>query len=143
MEFIDVVQEIHRLEDGGDWGKLQQLSEMAFCFKDLRLYREHDGQLRYVSADANSEVDSIESNSCHECDGAPLKVFPFVVIDARGTRLYSDPPCFLVADQLQGGFGEVPRPGWKEQLEEAGISNTVIRKVKLLLEGHPPIPYFD
>jgi hypothetical protein len=143
MEFVDVTEEMQRLEAEGDWGKIAELSEMVKTFPDLRLFRDHYGILKYCSAEANSEVDMMEMDSCHNCDGQPLKMWAYVTIDQRGTKLYSDPPVFIVADQNQRGFGEVPREDWQDQLEASGISRQVILKVRWHLMNHPPIDYFD
>lgn len=139
MEYVDIDEELARLHD--DWGRALQIVELQAAFPDLRLYRDHYGCLKYCSKAANSEVDSMEMDSCHRCDGKPIKLWPYVVIDPSGTKLYSDPPVFVVADQNVNGFGEIPREGWEEALKEAGIGRFVIQKVRDHLRGHPPISY--
>lgn len=143
MDYVSAREELERLESDGEWGKVMQLSELLEAFPDLKLFRDHYGQIKYCSREANAEVDSIEMDSCHTCEGKPIKLWPFVYIDKQGTRLYSDPPLFVIADQNTKGFGEIPRAGWEEVLETAGISRSVMLKVKLHFSGHPPINYFE
>lgn len=143
MEYVSVREEMDRAEKDADWGRVAQLSELLETFPDLRLVRDHYGQIKFCSREANDQVDSIEMDSCHTCDGKPIKLWTYITIDKRGTRLYSDPPAFIIADQNQKGFGEIPRPGWEELLEDYEISRSVILKVKLHMSGHPPINYFE
>ena len=143
MEFVTVEEELQRLQVEGDWGKIAQLSEMFQAFPTLRLFRDHWGILRACAAEANQEVDRIVMDSCHTCDGKPIKLWTYAEIDSKGTRLYSDPPMFVVADQNQKGFGEIPRPDWEEELKSHGIGRFVITKVREHLRGHPPINYFE
>jgi hypothetical protein len=142
LDYVDLNEEIERHRDG-DWGKAMQIAEMQDAFPDLKLFRDHWGQIKFCSAAANDQVDTIEMDSCHNCDGKPIKLWTYVVVAPDGTRLYSDPPVFVVADQNQQGFGEIPRDGWEEELKEAGISRFVTQKVRDHLRGHPPINYFE
>ncbi len=141
MDYVDIDEELDRLRDG-NWGLAVAIAEMADAFPDLRLFRDCWGNLKFCSAEANSEVDTMEMDSCHRCDGQPIKMWAYVVVDPNGTRLYSDPPYFTVADQNKNGFGEIPRVGWQEELEYYGISRKVIVKLKTHIAGHPPIDYF-
>lgn len=143
MDFITVTDMNRRLEAAGDHKGLQQLADLAQTFPDLRLFADHRGNIKYCSAEANAEVDTMEIDSCHECDGKPIKLWVFVTLDPRGTKLYSDPPVFTVADQNPLGFGEIPREGWEQELEAAGISKDVIHRVRLHQRGHPPINYLE
>jgi hypothetical protein len=142
MVFVDIDEEVDRLQLTDDWGRAVVIAELADRFPDLRLFRDCWGNLRHCSKTANPQVDAMEMDSCHNCDGKPLKVWPYLVVGKAGERLYSDPPCFTVADQNQQGFGEIPRAAWREGLEAEGIGLSVIRKVAWHLRAHPPINYF-
>ncbi len=142
MEYVEVGAELLRLEQALDWGRLHQLSDMAQIFDDLKLYRDCWGTLKFCSATANPEVDRLDMDSCHSCDGKPIKVWPYMAMD-HDVRIYSDPPFFIVADQNQRGFGEIPREGWNGVLTDAGLSRSVIQRVGDHLRQHPPISYFE
>ncbi len=143
MEYVELIPELRRLENEGNLAKMSLIIDLLEAFPDLRLFR--DGKsLLLVSESANSEVDTLEINSwVHDCDGKPLEIRTYLTVDQLGTRLYSDPPSFTVADQNRNGFGEIPREGWKEQLQEASINWSAISKIKDYLERHPPVDYFD
>jgi hypothetical protein len=143
MEYLDIDAELERLRIIDDWGRAMVIAEMLDVFPGLRLFRDCWGQIKFCSQEANVQTDTIEIDSCHSCDGKPIKIWPYVVIDPGGTRLYSDPPFFVIADQNQRGFGEIPREGWEEELKAAGLDRYVIAKVRLHLRGHPPINYFE
>jgi hypothetical protein len=140
MEFVDALTEIHRLEDGGDWGKLVELTEMAEAFPDLRLHRDHWGRVRFCSREINGQIGDFEVEPCSICDHA-IKIWLYGVIDAKGKRIYSDPPYFVVAHRNVAGFGVIPTKDWEQVMEAAGVSRFVIGDVRRYLSGHPPINY--
>lgn len=144
MEFIDIDAEVARLQleqDDTSFDRALLIAELADAYPDLKLFRDCWGMLRHCSASVNGKVTTIAVDSCHRCDGKPIKVWPYLVVGKAGERLYSDPPTFTVADQNQQGFGEIPRADWRLPLEAAGIAPSVISKVELHLKGHPPIDY--
>lgn len=142
MDYVNLQEELDRLERDGEQAKLQWLLELMVVFPDLNLFRDHYGQVKACSAEANPEVDCIEMDTCHDCDGRPIRVWPYIVMD-RGTRLYSDPPMFVVADQNVLGFGEVPRDGWDEALQAVGLDSSVIQMVRDHLSRHAPVSYLE
>jgi hypothetical protein len=142
MYFVSAVEEIRRLEDGGDWGKIVDLTEMLKAFPDLRLFRDHWGRTLYCSKEVNGEVHEIEIEPCSLCDHA-VKVFAYGVIDPKGTRIYADPPYLIVGRQNQKGFGVVPVPDWEQRYEAEGFDRLVIREVRDYLAGNPPINYIE
>lgn len=144
MEFVDLQVEIRTLEAAGDLQKLSVLLELLASFPDLRAVKDRWGRLKYCSKSANEETDCIElAPNAHDCDGKPLEVWPYIVIDKVGTKLFADPPYYLVADQNTAGFGETPRQGWRELLEAAGLGRSAILKVKDYLARHPPVDYSE
>lgn len=142
MKYVDIDAEVAALQVTDDWGKAVVIAELADAYPDLTLYRDCWGRIRHCSKSINAKVEQMEMDSCHNCTGLPLKVWPYLMVGKSGERLYSDPPCFTVADQNPEGFGEIPRGGWLEALTAAGISTSVIRKVEWHLRFHPPIDYF-
>lgn len=144
MNYIDIDEEVARLQLEGDAGfeRALLIATLADEYPDLRLFRDCWGMLRHCSASVNGKVTAMAVDSCHRCDGKPIKIWPYLVVGKAGERLYSDPPAFAIADQNQQGFGEIPRAGWEAALEAAGISASVIEKVKLHVKAHPAIDYF-
>lgn len=140
MDYLDIDEEISRICIADDWGKAAEIAQMASAFPNLRLFRDysHHGLLRYSSPDVNSEVDQLDVMR-----GEVLAVGLYAVIDSRGSRLYSYPPVFEIGDQNHKGFGYLPRPGWREAMEEAGFSRHVIDQVQDLLDRHPPVNYME
>lgn len=144
MEFVDIDEEVQRLQLEGDAGfeRALLIAELADAYPDLKLFRDCWGMIRHCSASVNGKVDRMDVDSCHRCDGKPIKIWPFLITGKAGERLYSDPPAYIIADQNQEGFGEIPRTGWMELLESYGIAASVIEKVKLHVRAHPAIDYF-
>lgn len=142
MDFVSAVEEIRRLEDGGDWGKIVELTEMLTAFPDLKLHRDHWGRTLYCSKEVNSDVPMIDIETCSICDDA-VKIFMYGEIDVKGTRIYSDPPYIVVGRMNQKGFGIVADPDWEKGFEAAGLGRFVIREVGDYLRGNPPINYLE
>ena len=142
MDFVSAVDEIRRLEDGGDWGKIVELTEMLKAFPDLRLYKSHFGQILFCSKEVNEIIPLMDIEPCSICDHA-VKVFLYGEVDMKGTRVYSDPPYVVVGQQNQRGFGIVPIDGWKQRFLDAGFDRLVIREVEDYLVGNPPINYIE
>ena len=143
MEFIDPCDEILRLMSEGKPEQAGIIEAFWDTWEDLRVFRSRWGDLRFASAEVNEHVDEIElEHQAIEDDGAPLEVYPFSAVGPHD-RLYSDPPCFVVADAVVGGFGESPRPGWEEEMRAAGIARLVIEKVRCYLDKHQAVYYSE
>lgn len=124
--------------------KMETLLELQSQFTDLKGIKDRWGNVRFVSSEANKYVEEVDlEHQSIEFDEMPIEVWPFIYWDLRGTKLYSDPAYFVVADKNPHGFGYMPREGWKEKMEEAEIGRSVINKVKDYLDRHPPINYRD
>lgn len=144
MEYVDIIEEIRRLEAAGAWEKLSLLDSIAEEHPDLKLFRDPYGRILFCAASAAPYTEDIELNpSSHDCDGAPLQAWVFVCVDKIGTRVYSDPPFFIVADQNVAGFGEIPRNDWRDHMKAAHISRFAMEKVADYLRRHPPINYVE
>ena len=147
MKFVDLTK--YMIELATKWSpenqkRMEILLELQDHFSDLKGIRDRWGNVRFVSNEANQYVENIDlEHQSIEFDGLPIEVWPFIYWDLRGTKLYSDPAYFIVADKNPDGFGYVPRKNWLEDMQAAKICKTVINKVKDYLDKHPPINYRD
>ena len=137
MTPLDIEVELDRLAYDGDWAGMMRISEARLGFPDLTLVKAGH-ETRMCSRESNILVNRVEIDNTTEF----TKVWCFMEIDMKGTRVYSDPPMYVVADRYEVGFGEQPREGWKADLERAGLDRSVIIKVKEHLEAHPPISFY-
>jgi hypothetical protein len=144
MEFIDLYQEIQRLADAGQNEQAGILKAYLEFWPNARAFRHPIwGDLRICCRDANVEVNQLElGHQAAVHDHLPMEVWPFVAIGPH-ERLHSDPPCFIVADAPVKGFGEIPREGWRDDMDEEDINRHIIQKVGNYLERHPPVLYDD
>jgi len=71
------------------------------------------------------------SHSCGCCADSPIEVWPYVSID--GTKVYSDPPYFIVGEGSYS-YKEIEYDGWEKNLQNSDIPQEVISKVKLWFE---------
>lgn len=140
MEYVDLDEEICKLWDAGNTRELSDVLALRDAFPDLKAVRAGD-RLRYCSAIANEDVDCIDIGYNYADSGGALMIWPFARF--REGAVYSDPPSFLVGWQNEKGFGEIPRPDWREHLQDYGLSQCAIDKVGDYLERHPPIDYAE
>lgn len=108
---------------------------------NLRAYRDHMGIIRLCSFDVNPIATGIDvTHRSTECGGS-IEVMPYLV--EEGISVYSDPPLFVVGYSNPHGFGEVPLKDWSDLLADAGLSRTVITKVRSYLGGHAPVDFSE
>ena len=139
MEFIDLREEVARLAAAGEPERAGGIEAILELWPECRGFRSQWGDLRICCREANQEVNQLElEHQAIEHDHHPLEVWPFVSIGPHD-RLYSDPPCFVVADAPRLGFGEIPRSSWQDLLEAAGVGAIVISKVADYLDKHQPV----
>lgn len=135
--FLDLDAEISKSPQK----KAEEIVAMRMRFPNLKIFRDHYGTMKYCSDWANPRADLLELDSCHTCEGKPLKAWPHLMVE--DIKLYADPPYVVIADQNQAGFGEVPRADWQESFLDLKIDKDLIRKVGGHLRAHPPIDYFE
>lgn len=143
MDYLDLEEELDKIEISGDWGRVIQIMDMKSAFPDLKVFRDCYGRLAFCSQEANRDVDKVEMDSCHETNGQPLTARPFVFLDKHGAKLYSEPPHFVVATQNPRGFGEIPLENWEQALVTAKVNIDMIRKIRDHLLRHQPISYLE
>lgn len=143
MEYLDFDTELQALNRAGKWPQAYVVCEVKQAYPDLRLVRDQWGQVLFCSRSANPSVQTLEIDDCHDLGGYPVAFRFYAVLDKRGTRIYSDPPSFILADHNPLGFGAVPRPGWDQTLEAHGLSAFAINKVRAHLHRHGPISYLE
>ena len=121
-----------------DFAKLRVLED---AFPDLTVLRDTDGRSYYCSESANHEVDVMEVRGLDRpTDDAPLRVWTYIVLPVEG-RLYSNPPCHVVAHRNARGFGEHPISGWRNAMEGDAINPEVVDKIGEYLEKRPSVSY--
>lgn len=68
-----------------------------------------------------------------------LYVWPYTTLE--DTKVYSNPPYFVVATENKAGFGFKPEDGIEVRLEECELPLKLIRKVRSHLKSMPPITW--
>lgn len=143
MEYVDLKAEVQRLVDAEEFEKAGSVQAVIEVWPDVKGFRSRWGDLRFCTPEVNDKVDQLElEHQAIEHNDCPMEIWPFVSIGPHD-RLYSDPPCFIVADAPHLGFGEIPRAGWEDLLTEAVVSAIVIAKVRNYLEQHQPVLYSE
>lgn len=138
MEWVDIDEEMGRLFSENEGHKATLLCDMIAEYKDLRLYRDDKGLMKFTSQEANVFADRLEFSANGE---STIRVWPFVVIDPIGTKLYGSPPCFVIGEENEAGFGVKPREAWLEEMIQAELDEDIIARVKDWLSARPPINY--
>lgn len=101
----------------------ERLSRLVKEYPDLEKRSGRWNKEVYASKTVNGRVDQYETRyNCGCCgDDSPLEVWPY--IETPDGRVYSNPPYFFVANR-----GGVERKGWKQDMQKAGISESIIQK---------------
>lgn len=137
----------------------KQIDDMIFArqtiqtvmekYPDLQLLRLDDGDYMMCSALVNKCVDDYEyyerkSTLIDENDTrdiTAIEVWPYTVVDDH--RIHSNPPCYVVGEINEKGFGVTPYEEWEDKMAGDEICNTAIRKIRAYLKGRPPITYLE
>lgn len=139
MDYIDLEQELQRLEAAKEWNKLHELLDLQQAFPEARGVRVGD-RFRVCSTDVNIEVDSIEFVIN---DDGSVWAWPYAVVSPHGDRLYSEPAGFAVGDEVSLGFGVRERRYWDDAMKAVRIPRFVISMARDYLNRRPPISYGD
>ena len=141
MEFIDLKAEVKRLMAAGEPEQAGIIEAYMDTWPDIRGFRSRWGDLRFCSYEANEVALEVElEHQAAVNDHTPMEVWLFVAVGPND-KLYTYPPCFVVADAPACGFGEIPREGWDDLMEEMDIRPAAINKVRDYLERHAPCLY--
>lgn len=142
MESIPIDEELERLYNDGIVSKFVKLRSLRDGFPDLEIFIDETGKRYYCSKSLNDKVDSIETRQSGRHDGSPLYFWTYIVLPFEG-KVYSSPPCHLVAHAMVKGFGEKPVDGWEKQLKDLKLNKHIIKKIDSYLGKHAPVPYGD
>jgi hypothetical protein len=114
-EAVEKIEEADKLE--------RLFKEFPDLLKDTNRWK----RVRYYSKAVNSRANRFDiSHNCGCCNDSPLEIWPY--LETPDGNVYSDPPCFTVGEQ-HWISGDVPRPGWKEEMQKAGIPEDIIGAV--------------
>ena len=130
----------------------QTVQKMMIKYPDLKLWPLEDGDYMLCSSSVNRYVDDFDQydrpslliehdNESNEREIVSVEVWPYTVVDDH--RIYSNPPCFIIGEVNNKGFGVKPFDGWEDQMSEHDICNTAIRKARNYLRSKPPITYLE
>lgn len=142
MNSINIEEELERLYNDGIVSKFVKLLSLRDDYPDLEIFVDETGKRYYCSKSLNDKVELIETRQAGRHDGSPLFVWTYIVMPFEG-KVYSSPPCHLVAHAMVKGFGEKPIDNWARHLKEAGLNKYIIKKVDDYLRKHAPVSYGD
>lgn len=142
MNSINIEEELERLYNDGIVSKFVKLLSLRDDYPDLEIFVDETGKRYYCSKSLNDKVELIETRQTGRHDGSPLFIWTYIVMPFEG-KVYSSPPCHLVAHAMVKGFGEKPVQGWDRQLKAAGLNKYIIRKIDDYLRKHAPVSYGD
>lgn len=143
MDYMSVRDEIKQLILNDDYIRAGEMEGILEAYPDSHGVRGPYGDFRVCSETLNPDVDHLELE--HQAlihDDCPLRVWFYAVV-GKHDRIFSEPPCFAVAEANHAGFGEIPCEGWEQELRLAKIGERAIMKLKLYLERHPPVDYTE
>jgi hypothetical protein len=110
--------------------EVDRLTELSRSFSDLKRFEGiGDNHVVFFSFTANELV----TNFVRRRDTSPeysVVVWPYLETDLG--RVYSNPPYFIVGKLHPQG--DIPKPGWEEELRKAKITEVVIAKVQEYFE---------
>lgn len=110
--------------------KLEEASRLERLwqeFPDLLNHVNRWHTVRYYSKSVNPRVDKFDlCHSCGCCPDCPLELWPY--LETANGKVYSDPPKFTVGEK-HWICGDHPYKKWKEELEKAGIPESIIQAV--------------
>ena len=121
--------------------QIDEIEAVRKIYPDVQVNSDRWNHERHFSALANKDVDEVDfRHSCGCCQDAPLFAWPYVELE-DGTKVFSDPPKFYIADGVGDfGIGERPDPDyeWMGKLKVLGIQEKVRGKIAVYLNEHPP-----
>lgn len=137
--YVSLLKHLEDLEQnlGPDSNTYKTASQAFRDHPNLRAYLDHIGVIRLCSTDVNPFVDTMDIT--HRTEQGSLEILPF--INDKGSRIYSDPPIYVVGYRNPKGFGEVPLADWEDLMKDSGLSVEVVRKVKWYLRAHRAVNY--
>ena len=141
--FVDLTTHLTEMRErlGGGGTAYLKTCQVLCNHSNLRAYRDHMGIVRLCTPDVNALATNIDvTHRSQECGGA-IEVLPYVL--EEGVSVYADPPLYVVGYSNPNGFGEVPLKDWPDLLADAGLSRTVISKVRSYLGGHAPVDFSE
>jgi len=95
-----------------------------------------------MSKSVNNKANEVWFNhNCGCCPDSPLQAWPHIIHKETGTKIHSNPACFMVGEQVAFGIGEQPYDNWQEKLKKENISSTVIKKIKEFFKENKPRHY--
>ena len=105
-----------------------KLERVLDKFPDLCCYEGRWKKEVVYSEGVNAKVTKYDSrHNCGCCDDSPLEIWPY--LECEGTRIYSNPPCFMVGQRSYKG--DISYPDWEEKLKKANIPEDIINSVAL------------
>lgn len=105
--------------------RLQKLTEL---YPDLQKRVGRWDKVAYYSKAVNALVTNYDQRyNCGCCNDSPLEIWPY--LETPHGRVYSDPPEFRVGEKYWMG-GDKPYAGWKEEMQKAGIPESIIDRVQ-------------
>ncbi len=140
MKILAPEVELDRLFAEGQGLRFAKLKSLHDAYPDLEVFVDGSGRSHSCSEELNEGTDTLEFRMLDRGEAAPLLAWTYVYVPVEG-RVYSNPPCHLVAYHAVGGFGEVPVPGWDENMRHAGIPESLIERVSDYLAQHVPVYY--
>jgi len=123
-----IVDEITKLEKelADKSEEVCRLKALAESFPDLETYTGRWNKVVHCSPAVNTLVTSYDSrHNCGCCSDSPLEIWPYM--ETPFGRVYSKPAMFFVGKRSYSG--DVPSPGWDDQLRKHNIPEHIITRV--------------
>lgn len=113
------------LEKNSEADRLEALRKE---FPDLVREVGRWNKVAYSSKSVNTQVDDYDlRHNCGCCGDSPLELWPYKKTSIG--PVYSNPSKFVIGEKNYLG-GDTPSPNWEGSLRSAGISETLIARVK-------------
>lgn len=108
--------------------ELARVQKLTQLYPDLKRHVGRWNKVVYCSASVNGLVTDYETrHNCGCCADSPLELWPY--LETEHGRVYSNPTGIFIGEQDPFTYGDVSRPGWREDLRKYGLPEALIEKV--------------
>ncbi len=125
--------------------KLKVMSQLFKAYADMEVFIDYHGTSYFASKTCNPLMSQVVIETDGDEGKTNLYLWPHAWVHEDEWNaihaMHSSPPCFLLGWMNDTGTGIMPNVNLKEQLTEAGISESIWTKAEDYLAQHRPIHY--
>lgn len=105
--------------------KKQNIEKILEIYPDLETRLDRWNKEYFVSKMATPQMTECHiHHNCGCCSDSPVEVKPYIMVD--GFKINANPLSVFVGEKDPYKYRDIRYPDWKERLEEAGYSQSII-----------------